>query len=214
MARLHDEETAADDVDISAPTNAPAPPSTRPAPAAAAAVAPTPSPPTTQSSSAPLQPPPAPPAHIVLPDDVVLRIIRFTLESSATTGGAGALGGGGSGDAGKWSVGGCFRMAMKNSRSNNNINNNNNNSGFAAAHAVPRRGPLREVCRQWRRLLDGHCAHLEVRQAVVFGDEELVGLAGVLGRGGGGCTRLTLEGSHMVRCCRLNPGLKALGFSS
>ena len=59
--------------------------------------------------------------------------------------------------------------------------------------ATPRRGtpragvgaaraPLREVCRQWRRLLDAACTHLDVSQAAVFGDEELVGLAGVLGR--------------------------------
>ena len=36
---------------------------------------------------------------------------------------------------------------------------------------------------------------MEVSQAAVFGDEELVGLAGVLGRR---CTRLTLEGRAVL----------------
>lgn len=140
----------------------------------------------TSSSSSRPSPAPAPPradaarAHasapsdgLVLPDEVVMRILRHVLED------------GRAGDARRWSVGGRFRVRARRP-----------SSGADDAPPVPpARAPLREVCKQWRRLLDATCTHLEARRAVVFGDDELVGLASLLGRT---CARLTLEGSHLL----------------
>ena len=102
-----------------------------------------------------------------------MRILRHVLED------------GRAGDARRWSVGGRFRVRARRPSS----------GADDAPPAPPARAPLREVCKQWRRLLDATCTHLEARRAVVFGDDELVGLASLLGRT---CARLTLEGSHLL----------------
>ena len=102
-----------------------------------------------------------------------MRILRHVLED------------GRAGDARRWSVGGRFRVRAR-------------PPILRLGRRDPRppaRAPLREVCKQWRRLLDATCTHLEARRAVVFGDDELVGLASLLGRT---CARLTLEGSHLL----------------
>jgi hypothetical protein len=111
-------------------------------------------------------PPRPPPPYLVLPDEVVMRILRFTLEPPASpcvdVNGNGATGG----EANKWSVGGRFRMKPRKKRASNAGHNNGSGSGniappVAAPAAVPvARAPLREVCRQWRRILDATCTHL------------------------------------------------------
>lgn len=116
------------------------------------------------------------PAHMVLPDEVVMRILRFTLEGPPC-----AEDGGHGGEAGKWSVGGRFKAQLQCRRKRAVAGADLASTSGGTVHprvAAVARAPLREVCRQWRRLLDATCTHLEVRRALVFGDEELVGLAG------------------------------------
>ena len=177
-------------------------------------------------------------AHLALPDEVVMRILRLTLDPAreaepVATG----LGGGTGGDVKTWSVGGRFRtwlvqgirrragggmgaggrapacasrgnpVGVASTATNDDEAVTPHTLGHPPPARVVPRGPLREVCRQWRRLLDAACTHLEARRAMVFGDDELVGLAGVLSHR---CTRLTLEGSHMVsgRCSLTSFGLR------
>ena len=82
-------------------------------------------------------PPTPPPPYLVLPDEVVMRILRFTLEPSHPSPSSSCVdashGAGGSGTT--WSVGGRFRMKVRKKRTSitsNKGNNNNNNANVNA----------------------------------------------------------------------------------
>ena len=145
------------------------------------------------------RPPPPPP--LVLPDEVVLRILKHALPGDAF---------------GTWSVGGRFRAPHRAatrgdadaSATTTSTTTTSTSTTMTSTTTTTPRGPLRLVCAQWRRLLDASCAHLEARRAVVFGDDELASLARVVHPA---CRRLTLEGSH-AHCGRLaltDAGLQA-----
>jgi hypothetical protein len=118
---------------------------------------------------------------VVLPDEVVTRILRFVLEGSE-----------GDGAHARWSVGGRFRVpapdaARRRSHDGerladaNGASHENDAPGDSKkATRAAKRGCLRLVSKQWRRVLDRTCVEVEVRKAVVFGDEALAGLAAAL----------------------------------
>ena len=118
---------------------------------------------------------------VVLPDEVVTRILRFVLEGSE-----------GDGAHARWSVGGRFRVpapdaARRRSHDGERLADANgasheNDAPGDSKKATPaaKRGCLRLVSKQWRRVLDQTCVEVEVRKAVVFGDEALAGLAEAL----------------------------------
>jgi hypothetical protein len=141
---------------------------------------------------------------VVLPDEVVTRILRFVLEGSE-----------GDGAHARWSVGGRFRVpapdaARRRSHDGerladaNGASHENDAPGDSKkATRAAKRGCLRLVSKQWRRVLDRTCVEVEVRKAVVFGDEALAGLAAALRVGDDDddapapARRLVLEGSHL-----------------
>ena len=120
---------------------------------------------------------------VVLPDEVVARILRFVLEGEREGDGAHA----------RWSVGGRFRVpgpdaARRRSlerrggleKKTDGASDDETGPPRTRRRAVAKRGCLRLVSKQWRRVLDRTCVEVEVRKAVVFGDDALAGLATAL----------------------------------
>jgi len=140
--------------------------------------------------------------EVLLPDEVVLRILRLVLEAS-----------GGEGAHARLSVGGRFRVpsADENRRRSfstvaDGVHGTRDGEWRDASCASPRtnasrvkRGCLRLVSKQWRFVLDQACEELEIRKAVVFGDEHLEGLArNLVAPKMPNMRKITIEGSHAV----------------
>ena len=113
---------------------------------------------------------------VVLPDEVVARMLRFVLEGEREGDDAHT----------RWSVGGRFRVPAPDAARRLSLERRRRKADGASDDetAAPRltrnRGRLRLVSKQWRRVLDRTCVEIEVRQAVIFGDEALAGLATAL----------------------------------
>ena len=152
---------------------------------------------------------------IFLPDEALARVLRFVFEGDTNNDGAHA----------RWSVGGRFRVPAPETvrrRSNDRLADADGRveNDAARVRGAAKRGRLRLVSKQWRRVLDRTCVEVEVRKAVVFSDDALAGLAAALRVGDGDedvddaaadaaaatpsprrrpapARRLVLEGSHL-----------------
>ena len=117
---------------------------------------------------------------VFLPDEALARVLRFVLEGDTNNDGAHA----------RWSVGGRFRVPAPDAarrRSNDRLADADGRveNVFDDARGAAKRGRLRLVSKQWRRVLDRTCFEVEVRKAVVFNDDALAGLAAALRVGDG-----------------------------
>ena len=152
---------------------------------------------------------------VFLPDEALARVLRFVFEGDTNNDGAHA----------RWSVGGRFRVPAPETarrRSNDRLADADGRveNDAARVRGAAKRGRLRLVSKQWRRVLDRTCVEVEVRKAVVFSDDALAGLAAALRVGDGDedvddaaadaaaampsprrrpapARRLVLEGSHL-----------------
>ena len=117
--------------------------------------------------------------EVFLPDEALARVLRFVFEGDTNNDGAHA----------RWSVGGRFRVPAPETarrRSNDRLADADGRENDAArVRGAAKRGRLRLVSKQWRRVLDRTCVEVEVRKAVVFSDDALAGLAAALRVGDG-----------------------------